>query len=301
MPPTACFPCLSTGATTRRHFVSRWACVAAAGLLPSWSWAKPPAGAPALLLASEAPADIEPGGYLVSEKYDGVRALWDGQQLRLRGGAAVSAPAWFSAALPPVALDGELWLGRGQFDAVSGLVRSARIEDPTWRVLRYLVFELPGADGSFAQRAQRLRQLSGASPQGLWQAVMQNEVKDRSALLSKLAQVVAGGGEGLMLHRADAPYQTGRSGALLKLKPVHDADAVVLAHLPGRGRHQGRLGALLVRAESGAEFRLGTGFSDALRDAPPPVGAVLTYTHRGHTPSGLPRFASFLRLRPLGT
>jgi DNA ligase-1 len=180
-------------------------------------------------------------------------------------------------------------------------VRSGRAEDPTWRALRYLVFELPGADGSFAHRAQRLRQLSGASPQGLWQAVMQHEVEDRSALRLKLAQVVAGGGEGLMLHRADAPYQTGRSGALLKMKPVHDADAVVLAHLPGRGRHQGRLGALLVRAENGAEFRLGTGFSDALRDAPPPVGAVLTYTHRGHTPSGLPRFASFLRLRPLGT
>lgn len=292
--------CLPIDGTSRRQMLTRSIGAAAASVLPSWCWAKPPAGAPALLLAGDAPADIDPSGYLVSEKFDGVRALWDGQQLRLRGGAAVSAPAWFSAALPPVALDGELWLGRGQFDAASGLVRSARTEDPAWRAVRFLAFELPGAAGSFAQRAQRLRQLSEAAPQGAWQAVTQDEVADRSALQRQLAQVVAGGGEGLMLHRADVPYQTGRSGALLKLKPLQDADAVVLAHLPGRGRHQGRMGALLVRAESRATFRLGTGFSDALRDAPPPVGAVLTYTHRGHTPGGLPRFASFLRLRPDG-
>ena len=299
--PTACSPCppcLPLGATTRRHFLTRWTCAALAGALPDWTWAKPRAGAPALLLASDAPADIDPSGHLVSEKLDGVRAFWDGRQLRLRGGAVVTAPAWFTAALPAVALDGELWLGRGQFDGVSGLVRSARTDDPAWRALSYLVFELPGAPGTFAQRAQQLRQLSDAAPQGPWQAVMQAVVPDCAALQRQLAQVVAGGGEGLMLHVADAPYQTGRSGALLKLKPLHDADAVVLAHLPGRGRHQGRMGALLVRAESGAEFRLGTGFSDELRNTPPSVGAVLTYTHRGHTPSGLPRFASFLRLRP---
>lgn len=298
---TACLHRLPIGATSRRHFLTRWTCAAMASALPEWTWAKPRSGAPALLLASDAPADVDPSGHLVSEKYDGVRALWDGQQLRLRSGAVVTAPAWFTAALPRAALDGELWLGRGRFDAVSGLVRSARADDPAWRALRYLAFELPGAPGTFAQRAQDLRQLSNAAPQGPWQAVKQALLADRGALQRQLAQVVAGGGEGLMLHRADAPYHTGRSGALFKLKPVNDAEGVVLAHLPGRGRHQGRMGALLVRSESGADFRLGTGFSDALRNAPPPLGAVLTYTHRGHTSNGLPRFASFLRLRPGGT
>lgn len=296
--PTASLP---FGATGRRHFLTRSCCAVVVGALPAWAWAKARAGAPALLLASDAPADIDPRGHLVSEKYDGVRALWDGRQLRLRGGAAVSAPAWFAAALPPVALDGELWLGHGRFDAVSGLVRSGRSDDPAWRTLRYLVFELPGAAGNFAQRAQGLQQMSAAAPQSPWRAVAQAVVPDRGALRQRLAQVVQAGGEGLMLHRADAPWQVGRSGALLKLKPLHDADAVVLAHLPGRGRHGGRMGALLVRSEGGDAFRLGTGFSDALRAAPPPVGAVLTYTHRGHTPSGLPRFASFLRLRADGS
>ena len=279
----------------RRRFLACWAGAAAANVLPACGWAR--GGAPALLLATEAPAEVDPAGYLVSEKFDGVRAFWDGSQLRLRGGAPVGTPVWFSAGLPPVALDGELWLGRGRFDAVSGLVRSGRVDDPAWRAVRYLVFELPAAPGSFAQRAQRLHELAMARPPGPWEAIAQSTLRDQAALRSRLAQVVDAGGEGLMLHHADAPYVTGRSTVLLKLKPLHDADAVVLAHLPGRGRHQGRLGALLVRSESGAIFRLGTGFSDALRDAPPPVGAVLTYTHRGQTPNGLPRFASFLRLR----
>lgn len=279
----------------RRRFLARWAGAAAACVLPSLGWAR--SSAPALLLATDAPADVDPSGYLVSEKFDGVRAFWDGHQLRLRGGTPVATPVWFGAGLPAMALDGELWLGRGRFDAVSGLVRSGRVDAPAWRAVRYLVFELPAAPGSFAQRAQHLQKLSAASPPGPWEAIAQSTLRDRAALRSRLAQVVDAGGEGLMLHRADAPYVTGRSGVLLKLKPLQDAEAVVLALLPGRGRHQGRLGALLVRSEGGVIFRLGTGFSDALRDAPPPVGAVLTYTHRGHTQNGLPRFASFLRLR----
>jgi DNA ligase-1 len=280
---------------SRRRFLACWAGATAAHVLPACSWAR--SDVPALLLASDAPAGVDPIGHLVSEKFDGVRAYWDGRRLCLRGGAPVAAPAWFSQGLPSLALDGELWLGRGRFDAVSGLVRSRRVDDPTWRAVRYLVFELPGAPGTFAERAQRLRELSAARPEGPWEAIAQSTLRDRAALRSRLAQVVDAGGEGLMLHRADAPYVTGRSTVLLKLKPLQDAEAVVLAHLPGRGRHLGRLGALLVRSEGGAIFRLGTGFSDALRDAPPPVGAVLTYTHRGHTSNGLPRFASFLRLR----
>jgi DNA ligase-1 len=100
-----------------------------------------------------------------------------------------------------------------------------------------------------------------------------------------------------MLHRADAAWQAGRSTVLLKLKLVADADAVVVGHEPGQGRLAGRLGALQLRTPEGRHFRLGTGFSDAVRAEPPPLGSVVTYRHRGFTESGLPRFASFLRLR----
>ena len=100
-----------------------------------------------------------------------------------------------------------------------------------------------------------------------------------------------------MLHRGASLYRAGRSDDLLKLKEHEDAEARVLAHLPGKGRHAGRMGALWVEMPTGQRFRLGAGFSDADRNHPPPVGAWVTYRFRGTHDGGLPRFASYLRVR----
>lgn len=251
-----------------------------------------------LLLAHEADDRIDPTGWLVSEKLDGVRAVWDGQQLRFRSGRRVPAPAWFLARLPRMPLDGELWLGRGRFDELSGLVRRTAPSEAAWREVRYMLFELPGAHGTFAERAHALSRLAERTATASLQAVAQHAVADRDALIRLLDSVIEQGGEGLMLHRADAPYLTGRSAALLKLKRQQDAEATVLAHLPGQGRHAGRLGALRVRSDDGVVFDLGSGLGDADRDRPPPLGSRVTYAYRGRTPQGVPRFASFRRMRP---
>lgn len=255
------------------------------------------ADAPRLLLARNAPDDIEPHGYLVSEKYDGVRALWDGSTLRFRSGLVVPAPAWFTARLPAQPLDGELWLGRGRFESVSAGVRRHEPRDAEWHALRYMLFELPGAAGDFAARSSALRRLVATSRVDALIAVEQTTLPDRTALRTRLNEVVRAGGEGLMLHRADAQYESGRTSTLLKLKPIHDADAVVIGHIGGRGKHTGRLGALWVRNPQGARFALGSGFSDAQRADPPAIGTLVTYTYRGTTAAGTPRFATFLRVR----
>ncbi|MCZ8177115.1 MAG: DNA ligase [Burkholderiaceae bacterium] len=249
------------------------------------------------MLAQDAPPDIDPAGYLVSEKLDGVRALWDGMRLRFRSGTDIMAPAWFTAALPARPLDGELWLGRGGFEATVGTVRRATPDDAAWRGLRYALFDLPGDPRPFAQRAEALAALAASIRQPFVQAVAQRSLADAAALARELDAVVRSGGEGLMLHRAAATWRTGRSADLLKLKPWTDAEGVVVAHLPGRGRHEGRLGALRVRLPDGRSFRLGTGFSDAERASPPPVGSRVSFRHQGRTDDGLPRFASFWRAR----
>lgn len=251
------------------------------------------------MLAQRAPAEIDPTPYWVSEKLDGVRARWDGQALRLRNGAAIAAPAWFIAPLPGYPLDGELWLGRGRFDELSGIVRRERPADADWRPVRYMLFDLPGAYGDFSQRLARMQQLVEATAADWIRAVPQQRLADRAALQALFDTVVAGGGEGLMLHRADAHWSAGRSDALLKLTPFLDAEATVLAHLPGKGRHRGRLGALEVIDAAGRRFRIGSGFTDAQRAAPPAIGAVVTYRYRELTPRGQPRFPVFLRERLL--
>ncbi|HOI52799.1 MAG TPA: DNA ligase [Azonexus sp.] len=255
------------------------------------------AAPPELLLANVYRDDIDVSAYLVSEKLDGVRAVWDGETLRFRSGNRVNAPAWFTDALPKTPMDGELWLGRGQFERLSGIVRREQPVDAEWREVRYMIFELPGAPGTFAERAGRIRAIVAAAALPWLAEVPQATLASREALRQRLAQTIKAGGEGLMLHRADAPYETGRSDTLLKLKPWLDAEAVVVAHLPGKGKYAGQLGALRVRLADGREFRLGTGFTDAQRKSPPPIGSVVTYRYRELTAKGLPRFASFLRRR----
>lgn len=257
----------------------------------------PGAEAAALMLPKVWQAGRSPVGFWVSEKFDGVRAVWDGTALRFRSGLPIMVPQWFTAALPKVALDGELWLGRGQFDRLSGLVRQSVPVDALWREVRYMVFDLPAAAGTFTDRIQALASVVQATGQPWLQGVVQQRVTTAEALQAQLKQVAAEGGEGLVLHHGDALWVAGRSDALLKFKPLPDEEARVVGHLPGKGRHAGRLGALLLVLPDGQQFALGTGFTDAQRESPPAIGSVVTYRYRDRTPKGLPRFASFLRVR----
>ncbi len=274
----------------RRQF-----CLAASATM--MAWVGPSAWAADLLLAEVCPETVDPADYWVSEKLDGVRAYWDGQALLFRSGRRIAAPDWFVASLPKTPLDGELWMGRGRFERLSGTVRRAVPVDEEWRAVRYMIFELPGAEGDFTARSAALSRLVVHVNRSWLQTVEQFRVADRAELKQRLDTVVAQGGEGLMLHRADAPYVTGRSDFLLKLKPWQDAEAVVIAHQPGQGKHAGRLGALRVRTPDGLEFDLGTGFTDAVRQAPPPVGSTVSYRYTGRTADGIPRFARYWRRR----
>lgn len=285
-----------SGRTFSRRFFLRHMPVGALGWggWPS-AWAEP-FGA---MGATAWPAQADPAPYWVSEKLDGVRALWDGQTLRFRSGRPIAAPAWFTASWPDQALDGELWMGHRLFDRVSAAVRRSQPDEAEWRSLRYMVFDAPDRTSNFTERLARIQRLLEQGRLGAWvQAVAQYRVANAAELARHLSRVLEAGGEGLVLHQADALWQSGRSEALRKLKPVQDEEARVVAHLPGKGRLQGRLGALLVEMPSGQRFALGAGLSDADREKPPQVGAWVSYRYRDRTPSGLPRFATYWRERP---
>ena len=249
------------------------------------------------LLANTAKPDIDPAPYLISEKYDGVRALWDGKTLFSRAGNVIAAPAEFILKLPSRALDGELWMARGQFEKLSGVIRKATPQDDEWRQIKYMIFELPEAPGTFAERYEQIKQIVAQANFPQLVAVEQFRLADNAALRRKFEEIVRAGGEGLMLHRADAPYITGRNDALLKLKPREDAEATVTGYVPGKGKHKGRMGALQVETADGKRFQIGVGFTDAVRANPPAIGSVITFTYRGVTKNGLPRFTSYLRIR----
>lgn len=253
--------------------------------------------APALMLANVYRPGVPLADYWLSEKYDGLRGFWDGQRLITRGGEVIAAPAWFTAGWPTEPMDGELWMGRSLFEETLSAVRRQTPDDDAWRRIRFMVFDLPAHPGQFTERIQAYQQLVQQLDQPWVQAVRQERVASHADLLVRLDRMVKAGGEGLMLHRGDSLYRAVRSNDLLKVKTHEDAEARVLQHLPGQGRHAGRMGALLVETPGGIRFRLGTGFTDAQRESPPAVDAWVTYRFRGVNESGLPRFASFLRVR----
>ena len=278
----------------RRHCLAWLGLAPLAALTTLQAWA---ADAPALLLANVYRPGMRLADYWVSEKYDGVRGYWDGHTLRTRGGETVAAPAWFTAGWPDTPMDGELWAGRGRFSHAQSTVRQQQPDDAAWREMRFMVFDLPAHGGTFDQRLPALNKLIESLDQPWVQAVPQQRVASDAALQKLLLRTVRAGGEGLMLHRGASMYRAGRSDDLIKVKTHEDAEAKVVAHLPGQGRHAGRLGALVVEMPSGQRFRLGAGLTDAERDHPPPVGSWVTYRFRGTHDSGVPRFASFVRVR----
>ena len=239
----------------------------------------------------------DPTGWWVSEKYDGLRAIWDGENLLSRNGNIFHAPRWFTRGLPPTALDGELWLGRGvaNFQDAVSIVRSHDAGD-RWRSIRYLVFDMPEDGGTFEQVQRKLAR-ADLGPHA--EVVPQERVASRADLRRRMQEAVAGGAEGLMLRKPGSRYEKRRSRSLLKMKPTYDAEAVVTGYQPGTGKHTGRMGAIHAHLleDPTKTFKIGTGFSDAEREDPPPIGSIVEFTFTDKTRAGIPRHPAFQRIR----
>ncbi len=236
-------------------------------------------------------------GWWMSEKYDGIRGYWTGRQLVSRVGNVSATPPWFTENFPAVPLDGELWIGRDTFSELSSIVLDQTPDEAAWKRVRYMIFDAPQASGGFEDRLDFARQWFDRHPNAAVTIVDHEICKDAEHLRQKLTEIEAQGGEGLILRRPQSPYTVGRSRDILKVKTYQDADAVVIGYRPGKGRHAGRLGALLVELPNGVRFAIGTGFKDAERDNPPPIGSTIKFKYHGLTKTGKPRFASFLRVR----
>lgn len=262
-------------------------------LLSSISFAK----TPDIQLASQYRQGININEYFVSEKLDGVRAYWDGEKLISRQGNIFAAPKWFIKDFPTTVMDGELWIARNRFELVSSIVRTQKENNLQWQQVRFMIFDLPKSESPFKTRVKQMRQLVAESDAIYLDMIPQQQLTSEQALQNLLEETVNNQGEGLMLHHQDAFYLHKRANHLMKLKKFQDAEAVVLAHLPGKGKYQGLMGAILVENSEGIRFKIGSGFSDKERQTPPQIGSTITYRYTGKTKNNVPRFATFMRLR----
>lgn len=318
-------------------------------------------------------------GWFVSEKLDGMRALWDGgitaglptnevpwantakdktvtvaTGLWSRYGKPIQAPDWWLNCLPTYPLDGELWIGRGTFqELVSITKRTVNVLETEWKDVKYMVFDAPTYEeifvpgeiknlhhsclitntvldwvksrliidpdvrSGFEFRYKMLRkELTGNRVIVVHDQLMlpHNTDKARDILDTRLQEVSLAGGEGLMLRSPVMPWFPKRCNNILKIKPVRDAEATVVGYRCGKGKHLGRIGALVVNY-SGKFFDL-AGLTDEERTLSDPDwcikhpgevcpaeitsslfprGSVITFTYRELTDSGVPKEARYLR------
>lgn len=237
--------------------------------------------------------------YLISEKLDGIRAYWTGTELLTRKGHKIIAPKWFTVDFPNVALDGELWAGRGGFNKVMNTVLDKTPNDEQWRDISFMVFDLPNSPDVFLKRYYEYSILVNQLGLANLNSVEHFSVSGESELFLMLDKITDESGEGVILRRVGASYQAGRSDALIKLKVHQDKEAVVIGYSQGKGKYVGAVGALIVKNEEGVQFKIGSGLTDKLRKNPPALGSIITYRFNDYTNNRVPKFARYIAVRHL--
>ncbi len=235
-------------------------------------------------------------GWLMSEKLDGIRAIWDGETLLSKQGKPIYAPDWFVQQLPPFAIDGELWTQRNDFENISSIVRQQQ-PDHRWQQIGYHIFEVPNQSGGLLNRLAVLTRFLNKHPSSFIHIIQQRKIDSQHQLKQQLEQVTANGGEGLVVRNPDTPYHTGRSDQALKIKHYQDAECIVIGYKAGKGKYAGQTGSLECKLDSGLIIFLGSGLSDQQRKTPPALGSLVTFKYYGLTKHNKPRFPVFLRIR----
>lgn len=238
-------------------------------------------------------------GYLVSEKLDGVRAYWDGENLLSRSGKKINAPENFTLYFPPFALDGELYTKRGEFEKIQSIVMDKKPDEKAWQEIKFYVFDVPSDEKGLLKRLEKLEnfllknELSGEKIK----TIKQIKLRDNAHLEEILDEIISLGGEGVVVRKPNLAYHHGRSKNDMKYKKFKDAECKVVSLNEGSGKFKGKLGSVTCETSDKKRFKIGSGFSDEERTNPPKIGEVITYKFQNLTASGIPRFPVFVRVR----
>lgn len=213
-------------------------------------------------------------GWVMSEKLDGIRAYWDGNKLLTRNGKEIHAPKWFTKAYPPFEIDGELWTKRKDFENISSIVRD-QVPSEQWIEVKHYIFEVPNATGDLRERLAKVKPYEGK----IIQIIPQIAIRDREHLADFHKNISSQGGEGVVVRDPSTPYINKRTNKALKLKKFNDAECEVIGYTKGKGLIRNLVGALKCRLESGIEFKVGSGLSNADRRNPPSIGTIDHYRY----------------------
>ena len=252
------------------------------------------------------PKKHQAAGALISEKLEGMRAIWDGGVSRgvrkwdvpyanidkderflvdqvatglwSRLGNVIHAPDWWLDQLPKTPLDGEMWIGRGQWQRMMSIVKDLE-PGPGWREVGYYCFDMPSpdtmlADGMVEFRHKQTRLFlgtlewykerakldywpKGTTPFRSTYTLLQRHLEGceiafahRQSFLpyghfaldvvdELVADIVGEGGEGCILRDPDSTWKQNRCHTLVKCKIYLDDEATVIGYTTGRQTDRG--------------------------------------------------------------
>ncbi len=249
------------------------------------------AGKPQLLLLKEY-KDQNISGWVMSEKLDGIRAYWDGENLISRGGKIIHCPKWFTKGYPTFEVDGELWSKRGDFEHISSIVRDKK-PGLEWREIKHYIFEAPHAKGNLTVRLNKVKPYENRQ----LIIIPQIKIHDKNHLKAFLKEIEQKGGEGVVVRDPSAPYIDKRTSKALKVKTFQDAECEIIGYTKGKGKYRGLVGAIKCEMKNATLFKIGSGLTDNFRNNPPLIGSTVTFKYQSFTKYGKPRFPVFLRIR----
>ena len=254
--------------------------------------------------------DQNVSGWLASEKLDGVRAYWDGENLFSRRGKKLNAPLSFTKNFPKFALDGELYAKELKFEEIQASVMDKLPDEKAWSRLKFHIFDVPEASGGLLTRLEILAKFLKNEPNDNLIIIKQIKMRDNAHFLKFTEEIILNGGEGAVVREPNAPYERKRSKNALKFKKFKDAECEVIAVNKGSGKYVNFAGSLTCKAlgskddkekagepKEGTIFKIGSGLSDKNRQDPPKIGSIITYKFQNLTSNGKPRFPIFLRVR----
>lgn len=261
------------------------------------------------------------GNWYISEKYDGIRAIWDPQSKTLLTRSKRSfnyVPEWFIKLMPDIPLEGEILVPGKPFRYFSAIT-VIKQPDSRWEESVFHVFDTPIPKKTFEERRdiiqKTVKNINSKHIVTVDFELVEDIQKNIDKVHSKFKEIVNKGKEGVMLIRQDNVYKPKRVKTLLKYKKEIEGECKVVGLLMGDGKYTGVLGKLRCRLDNGKEFNIGSGFSDSQRecytfdqngklknikpkDEPiPHIGDTITYSCMEITSTGIPRMPIYKCIR----
>lgn len=177
-----------------------------------------------------------------------------------------------------VALDGELTISNyfdmPSKDAYKAASKIIRLKGDTPKTgLTYRVFDMMTAEEFISQSCSAIYDARRALLDSYAGRASHIEVlpvlyrgTDTSKITEFLDKITSEGGEGCILNLCDAPYVWNRTWNLQKVKKMNTLDLQIIGFEEGSGRLTGTLGAILVRYKDGNVVKVGSGFTEGLRE-----------------------------------